>query len=346
MRSRQVWPNLLVTIFGLILACVLLEGVVRLFELSKTLRSYQNSETLRYRQIIRWLSDDAAYPYDLAPGREVVVKGNRFRINHEGLRDREFARNKPTGVLRIACLGDSVTFGQDNPEEFTYPRLLEKELTRAGHRVEVMNFGVLGYDLSSNIEHYYRKALPFQPDVVILQFGLNDVAKHERPLLGPLAQGVKTAYVGDWSPKTLLRRSALYLFLAERYNFVAGKLGFERPIMKDYAIGREEWSGAERRLVDFAADLRSRNVRLVLAFFPYDFQIYSPRAEVLEPQRMLREFAFRSHIEFVDLTDALRQADSQLGDVFLDDVHLNQRGTKVAALSIREALSNLPVSSP
>ena len=72
----------------------------------------------------------------------------RIALNHEGFRSAPFAPEKRPGVLRIACIGDSWTFGMNVEQNLTYPARVDALLTQqsplaAG--VEVMNFGVLGY---------------------------------------------------------------------------------------------------------------------------------------------------------------------------------------------------------
>src|SRR5262249_47216425 len=69
----------------------------------------------------------------------------RIALNDEGFRSAPFTAKRP-GVLRIACIGDSWTFGMNVDQDRTYPARLDA-LLRAqagGREVEVMNFGILG----------------------------------------------------------------------------------------------------------------------------------------------------------------------------------------------------------
>jgi hypothetical protein len=69
-----------------------------------------------------------------------------FQINAQGMRaDRDFAREKPPGLLRIVSLGDSFTVGYEVAAEESFSSVLEAELRKAGLQVEVMNAGVSGY---------------------------------------------------------------------------------------------------------------------------------------------------------------------------------------------------------
>jgi lysophospholipase L1-like esterase len=97
-------------------------------------------------------------------------------INSLGFRGREFSEKKPEGVFRIICLGDSSTFGWSVGEDETYPYHLERFLNEKYPllRFEVLNLGVTGYTSRQGRELFCRKAVNYQPDMVIFAFGPND----------------------------------------------------------------------------------------------------------------------------------------------------------------------------
>ena len=82
-------------------------------------------------------------------------------------------------MRRVAVLGDSIAFGYWVSDEQGFARQLETLLERragpAGGRVEVLNFGVPGYNLEQEIEALRAKALAFSPDLVVVLFCLNDL---------------------------------------------------------------------------------------------------------------------------------------------------------------------------
>ena len=90
--------------------------------------------------------------------------------------------NKPTeqrALLRIACVGDSITFGSGikDRNSNSYPAQLSSML---GKNTTVSNFGVSGATLlkKGNKPYWsqpkYKAALEFKPDVVIIKLGTND----------------------------------------------------------------------------------------------------------------------------------------------------------------------------
>jgi lysophospholipase L1-like esterase len=86
------------------------------------------------------------------------------------------ARTRPAGVVRIACIGDSWTFGMPVGEAETYPRRLAHWLRKAqpDRHYEVLNFGVLGYSSFQGLQLMKSRVLDFAPDVVVIGFGMND----------------------------------------------------------------------------------------------------------------------------------------------------------------------------
>jgi len=99
----------------------------------------------------------------------------RIALNGDGFRSAPFPAGKRPGVLRIACIGDSWTFGMNVDQEQTYPARLDALLSAqrpAG--VEVMNFGILGYSSFQGLELLRTRVLDLQPDVVVIGFGMND----------------------------------------------------------------------------------------------------------------------------------------------------------------------------
>jgi lysophospholipase L1-like esterase len=136
-------------------------------------------------------------PFDTAPGdgRCVGLKAGAavtytgwFRrvpavvqeANRQGFRGPERPRRKPGSVFRILMLGDSTVYGQGVSTQQTLPAHLERELKGAtGHSVEVLNFGVPGYNLEESIDQYQYLASRWDHDLVLLKLVSNDL---KRPL--------------------------------------------------------------------------------------------------------------------------------------------------------------------
>lgn len=94
-------------------------------------------------------------------------------------RERPIREADYSGTIRVACIGDSITygFGIKDRDHNSYPVQLGALL---GQKWDVRNFGVNGATaLNNGTRPYidqpaYREALAFKPHVVVIKLGTND----------------------------------------------------------------------------------------------------------------------------------------------------------------------------
>ncbi len=101
----------------------------------------------------------------------------RVDINALGLRDRaDLTWEKPAGVRRIVCLGDSFTFGWGVASDRTWVHGIEQKLGRE-KEIQAINCGLAGTLLIDESWWELRDRWGrFEPDVVLLTVCLNDLA--------------------------------------------------------------------------------------------------------------------------------------------------------------------------
>jgi lysophospholipase L1-like esterase len=73
-------------------------------------------------------------------------------------------------------LGDSITFGNNLAIEETFPFQLQQQLATPGRNLEVLNFGVHGYDTLQEVSSLEIRGLGCHPDLVVVAYCLNDVS--------------------------------------------------------------------------------------------------------------------------------------------------------------------------
>lgn len=132
-------------------------------------------KTLGFSGLLQRAENDTVL-WELQPNLDTVFKFAPFSTNSLGMRDGEYAIDKPANTVRIAVIGDSFAMGSGVNDEENYPAVLEKLLNQAGNQqVEVLNFGVGGYNLFNYEAVLRHKALAFSPDIVVIGFcGGND----------------------------------------------------------------------------------------------------------------------------------------------------------------------------
>ena len=110
----------------------------------------------------------------------VVGAGTACCLNYYGLLSFVHPlKSAQFGQIRVACVGDSVTYGYGigNRAKHNYPAVLQ---TLLGNGYCVNNYGYSGRTVASTAdrpyinEKLYRQSLDFQPDIVVLMLGSND----------------------------------------------------------------------------------------------------------------------------------------------------------------------------
>jgi lysophospholipase L1-like esterase len=97
--------------------------------------------------------------------------------NNHGWRDRDRHFENRHGAYRILAVGDSNTFGPTVPDESVYTRILEDRLRDEGFNVEVINMSYCAWGTDQEVEALANEGMKYRPDLVVLQFCLNDLAE-------------------------------------------------------------------------------------------------------------------------------------------------------------------------
>jgi len=166
------------SLVSLVLTLLTLEGIIRATDLDYRILGdpFKGPNTM-----LNYLAVDTYLQWRGRVGTPLMHPGEV--INRRGLRSPEIPRKKPSGVLRVAVLGDSCTFGFvsmgnlwfDTPRP--YPALLEDLLDRnvGPGRFQVINYGLIGYTSYHGLRMLRREVLPDDPDFVVIRFGWNDL---------------------------------------------------------------------------------------------------------------------------------------------------------------------------
>jgi hypothetical protein len=102
------------------------------------------------------------------PNAQVLATTSDYSVayvtNSKGLRDREYAYDKPSGVTRVLAFGDSFTFGSGVASDDRFTEVAEQALDR----VEILNMGVLGYGLDQILLSFLAQGVKYHPDIVLV----------------------------------------------------------------------------------------------------------------------------------------------------------------------------------
>ncbi len=184
-HASSMKANIFLLLVSLVVALVIAEIAVRVYFKMSQWTVYRQMAQQRSPNGSRFVLKDIIAPsnnprlvYELIPNRSGMFQGVLFQTNSHGMRWPETTIDKREGTWRIAALGDSTMFGWGVEQEQAYPAVLEKALNSAGdsRHYEVLNFAVPGYNTAIEAEVYKRRAAAFDPDLILIQFDINDLA--------------------------------------------------------------------------------------------------------------------------------------------------------------------------
>ena len=164
---RPIFKNLALSAVSLLITLIALECALRLFGYNPPSYLRQTDYTLR----------PSVYPglrYELSPGTATRARGKEIKINSQGFRGPE--PSSDPAVQRVIVLGDSITFGYNLAVEETFPFQLQQRLSKPGRNLEVLNFGVHGYDTLQEVSSLEIRGVGYHPDLVVVGYCLNDVS--------------------------------------------------------------------------------------------------------------------------------------------------------------------------
>ncbi|HUL49846.1 MAG TPA: GDSL-type esterase/lipase family protein [Gemmatimonadales bacterium] len=188
--------------------------------------------------------------------------GGRIHIDREGFRGREVSVAKHAGVVRIMIIGSSTTFDPGvSADSASWPARLEHWLTKRapGTPVEVINAGVPGYSVMTDVIRLETDLYRYQPDLIVLYEGHNDLFGSLRT--GRQRDGFEGNTPGEVPVVTpwthwLTQHSLLYGKLVEHMNVFRFRASGHRALARAGAAVPSDSEVVDRAARDFERGLR------------------------------------------------------------------------------------------
>lgn len=271
-----------------------------------------------------------------------------YRINSRGMRGPEPSERKPPGLRRIALLGDSIAFGYWVDERDALPRQLQDLLEQSGAGpVEVLNFGVPGYNLEQETELLRTAALRFAPDLAVVVFCLNDLRalSHEYGLV--VDRSERRSSLGGRLADALLESSQLAAWveyrlgqLESRREWVRAQNPLRRGPVPDLPNARQELVSRFGALAEMLRGAGVPGLVAVVPLFGTPFGRYPYRAL----HRTVVETAVQAGLHAVDLLPCFEPY--HFRDVRVDVAHPGPLGHRIAAHAVFDALCRERLGCP
>jgi len=294
----------------------------------------------------------------------VVEWGDGETINSAGYRGPLVPLEKRPGVLRIATLGDSSTFGHSVPYASTYSAQLEGLLRERGVDCEVIDAGVIGFTVRQGLERYRTFLRQYRPDIVIEAFGaVNDhhqahmaVTDHQKIMADMQAAGF-------WSEIGLrLRNDLRTVHLVARWvDWAQGVTADDRrqsfevvrrlEAQRSY-MGQVDWRGTRRvpledfdlAMTELATEVEADGAELLMLSMPRQSRVEEQNPVLLHYSEHVGALSRSLGVPLVDgraVFNGLIARGTRENLLFADGYHPKHRGHRVLANALAEQVLEL-----
>lgn len=310
---------------GLAAALLLGELVLRVADRADWISRWREARQARESSI--WMaSDDPVLVYRHRP--DYRKDGVRYTERHGILRPRDVASEAGPGGRRVIALGDSIIAGLDLAyEERVLTRLEVALAAAAAGPVEVLNFGVNGYDTLQEARLFETLAAGFSGDRLLLQYCVNDFHPTRYPMRWFLPR-----------PRSRLLELA-QLWLGD------GRLDGYPPAAyweELYRSDRQGWDNVTRGFARIAGLARERGMPALLVIVPAISHEGWSAGDAAGRHARVARIAREAGFEVLDLLPlfAHHPIESLRAQPW-DSFHPNARGHRIAAEAIAAALGPL-----
>lgn len=275
-----------------------------------------------------------------------------YEIDERGFRGESRTPTHAEGELRIACVGDSCTFGKGVLEEDAWPRQLEARLKKTSDAALVFNMGINGADGHIYEAHLAEHVADLKPQAVVVGYNINDFPNtlravdeavfQERGLRRIMPQGFRDAL----GRLALYRKArAVYYDLQKNRDMAASEATAKASAGEP--IDDEVWlreRGYLERIRDMSA---AEGASVVVFLFPYESQVILETYD-RSPIERLAKLCESLDLPFVDLAEEFRtvsRSRENQESLFIpgDRYHPNRDGYAIVADRVMKELRGLGI---
>jgi lysophospholipase L1-like esterase len=279
---------------------------------------------------------------NIKEGTEFLVPGS-YRTNSLGLRGAELSSPVLPGTARVACFGNSCTFGWRLQEDQTYEKQLEQKLNSDPQdgRFSVVNCGIPGYSTFQGLR-LMKECFPLlEPDIVTICYGWNDhwAAGFD---IEDKEQRMAPQWVLDMQnllSDSYLYRSIKYLLLSKYEK--GQQYQFDRKSVH-YRVSLEDYTSNLSEIIAFC---RSQGVQPILLTAPVGDQdpgVTNSMEDYHERyNQVVRQTAANQEVPLVDAAAVFANQAEYYDNPRADFIHYNARGAERVATELAEAIRRL-----
>jgi len=297
-----------------------------------------------------------SFPVQVEEPRIQNLLGYPGYINRFGYRNIEIELKKYPGTVRIMTAGGSFVMSSGVDDSSTWEYLLNEELKKLPGKYEVINGGRGGGDINDLLRFLISVDVKFEPDYLILFSAYNNHKLLNQEHRLSLGWRISSFFYNISQFYAMLREKISLILYKDNNYFI---YNFEIKLKKrdaDDLMGRYR-----KRLEQIYTVCGENNINLILGFQPefipnglknlqdlLNQQELSLIGEKLEKQNYLTYYEFeyylqgRFNIEMkkfaeekgIFLFDGINIFPKDKYPYFIDQIHLNQKGTAILAKAL------------
>ena len=283
----------------------------------------------------------------LAPGlQHVVWDFTPVTTNSQGLRYPRPVGGKAAGTFRIACFGDSITFGYrvptvwpERPQDYDrsavpYAELLEAGLKAAnpGQEVEVVPLAVPGFSSHQGRAWVRRDIGRLAPDVLVANYGWNDINLRSRTD----RESMSTTAVQVVLRSLMTRSQALvHASVAWRKGKTETAIAPRSPVTRVLA---QEYA---ENLLEIARLAREHGSKVIVMGPFYRDPLTEPgeAQRIAEHRKMLREVMAGAGVAYLEIPELHETAWPRNEALFGERIHPSFLGHRLIANRLAERMA-------
>lgn len=262
--------------------------------------------------------------YEMLPHKQGRFMGALVQTNQWGFRDKDYSKERPSGIYRMALVGPSTAMASGVESEDSFESVLEARLNSerapgSATDFEVLNFGVAGYAPLHVLFQLERKVFQFRPGAVLYLGHASDIDRTSSQFARLIRKGF---VLSDPFLKDLAQRTGIHA--------TTGPTEARRRL-KPYTAELQEW--VYRTMV---VRCRERGIRPV---FVYLETVTEPTEPWRPEQRAsVIGMATAAGFEIVDLTGVY--SPYQPSDLWIlkNDGHANVLGNRLIGNRLHDLL--------
>lgn len=301
----------------------------------------------------RPLHSPSSYPdlgWELTPGAKktepnIEKEPILYCINYSGFRDKsnDSWKKWDSRDIKLAFIGDSITYGTGVNYKDTYSSVAESLLSEAAKNVRIINAGILGTNTLQHSSILKYKLIPYNPDIVILGYFLNDTERRCTQKLPKIFRYILRYFnFGTFLISRIATAIETRMIPAPRNGAEVKKdrtvnriyHNYTRSVIDSYETA--VWQENKKIIKSMSELCRSKSIEFGVVCFPFEEQIKGICSD--RPQKKISDFCLANNIPFLDILEIYKKRIHEKLYLERDNGHPNSLGHYIAAEAISKWL--------